>query len=96
MRAKEFVEGRGYGRADWDAVSVDPDCSPDEVSAAKQFAELFPDLAASARRDAADSVKPALTRVSLQVSVDVLDRFKAGGPGWQARMDEALRKAVGL
>ena len=96
MRAKGFVAGRGYGRADWDAVSADPDCSPDEGSEAKPFADIFPDLAASARRDAAVALKPALTRVSLQVSADVLDRFKASGPGWQARMDEALRKAVGL
>jgi uncharacterized protein (DUF4415 family) len=26
----------------------------------------------------------------------VLERFRAGGAGWQSRMNEALRKAVGL
>lgn len=35
-------------------------------------------------------------QVALRVDVDALDRFKAGGPGWQSRMNEALRKAVGL
>ncbi|MBU2327124.1 MAG: BrnA antitoxin family protein, partial [Alphaproteobacteria bacterium] len=25
-----------------------------------------------------------------------IDRFKASGDGWQSRMNEALRKAVGL
>jgi uncharacterized protein (DUF4415 family) len=27
---------------------------------------------------------------------DVIEKFREGGPGWQARMNEALRKAVGL
>ena len=26
----------------------------------------------------------------------VVERFKADGPGWQTRMDEALKKAAGL
>ncbi len=96
LGARVFVEGRGYDQADWDTVSADPDCSPDEWSDAKPFAEMFPDLVASARHNAVAAVEPALTRVSLQVSADVLARFKAGGPGWQARMGEALRKAVSL
>src|SRR5688572_25891286 len=29
--------------------------------------------------------------VSLRLSADVLDHFKAKGPGWQTRIDEALR-----
>ena len=33
--------------------------------------------------------------VSLRLDNDVLDKFKAGGPGWQTRINEALRKAVG-
>jgi hypothetical protein len=34
--------------------------------------------------------------VSLRLTREVVERFKAGGPGWQTRMDEALKKAVGL
>jgi len=34
--------------------------------------------------------------ISLRVDADVLDKFKADGPGWQGRMNDALRKAVGL
>jgi uncharacterized protein (DUF4415 family) len=32
--------------------------------------------------------------VSLRIDSEVLDRFRAGGPGWQSRINEALRKAV--
>jgi uncharacterized protein (DUF4415 family) len=34
--------------------------------------------------------------VSLRLSPEVVERFKAEGPGWQRRIDEALKKAVGL
>jgi len=34
--------------------------------------------------------------VSLRIDNDVLERFRAGGPGWQRRVNEALRKAAGV
>ena len=38
----------------------------------------------------------AKRQVTLRLDPDVLDRFREGGPGWQGRINEALRKAVGL
>jgi uncharacterized protein (DUF4415 family) len=35
-------------------------------------------------------------QVSLRIDRDVLDHFQADGPGWQDRINEALRKATGL
>ena len=34
--------------------------------------------------------------VSLRLDPDVIESFKADGPGWQARINEALRKAARL
>jgi uncharacterized protein (DUF4415 family) len=34
--------------------------------------------------------------VSLRLDPDVLKHFRAGGPGWQSRINAALRKAAGL
>jgi uncharacterized protein (DUF4415 family) len=34
-------------------------------------------------------------QVTLRIDQDVLEHFQAGGPGWQDRINEALRKAVG-
>lgn len=34
-------------------------------------------------------------QVSLRIDRDILARFRAGGPGWQSRINEALRKAAG-
>lgn len=39
---------------------------------------------------------PTKVAVQIRLSRDVVERFKADGPGWQTRMDEALRRAAGL
>ena len=42
--------------------------------------------------------RPPLARptetMKLRIDADVLDRFRETGPGWQTRLNEALRKAV--
>jgi uncharacterized protein (DUF4415 family) len=42
--------------------------------------------------------RPPLARpkqaVKLRLSADVLDHFRAGGPGWQTRINATLEKAV--
>ena len=35
-------------------------------------------------------------QISLRIDKEVLERFRANGPGWQTKMNSALRKAVGL
>ncbi|WP_024507048.1 BrnA antitoxin family protein [Bradyrhizobium sp. ARR65] len=34
-------------------------------------------------------------QVTLRIDQDVLEYFQRGGPGWQDRINEALRKAAG-
>lgn len=41
------------------------------------------------------AVPGAKETVSLRIDRDVLDVFQAEGPGWQDRINAALRKAVG-
>jgi len=35
-------------------------------------------------------------QVTLRLDPEVVNRFRAGGPGWQSRINEALRKAAGI
>lgn len=42
------------------------------------------------------AVPHAKETVSLRIDRDVLDFFQEKGPGWQDRMNAALRKAAGL
>jgi uncharacterized protein (DUF4415 family) len=32
-------------------------------------------------------------QITLRLDADIIERFRATGPGWQARINEALRKA---
>lgn len=41
-------------------------------------------------------VAPKKIPVSIRLSPEVIERFKAQGPGWQTRIDDILKKAVGL
>jgi uncharacterized protein (DUF4415 family) len=34
-------------------------------------------------------------QVTLRIDQDVLEHFREGGPGWQDRINDALRKAAG-
>lgn len=44
-------------------------------------------------RPKADKTKVSTT---IRLSPEVIEHFKADGPGWHTRIDEALRKVVGL
>ena len=37
---------------------------------------------------------PIKRPVSLRVDADILDSYRATGPGWQGRMNDALRRAM--
>jgi uncharacterized protein (DUF4415 family) len=43
----------------------------------------------------APAVPGAKELVSLRIDRDVLEHFQEGGPGWQERINAALRKAAG-
>lgn len=79
-------------------IAADPDnleWTAQDFRRAKPFAQAFPALAES-RRGRGPQKEPTKVAVSLRLTRDVVERFKAGGPGWQTRMDKALKKATGL
>jgi uncharacterized protein (DUF4415 family) len=55
--------------------------------------------AATAKKAELPAEQPAVPgakeQVTLRVDRDVLDFFQAQGPGWQERINQALRKAAG-
>ena len=86
--------GRGYTQADIEDVSDTPEFSEEEMAKAKPFAEVFPELAGSAKRTRGKQRAPTKQLISLRLDRTVIDAFKASGPGWQRRMNEALKSAV--
>ncbi|MFP5513779.1 MAG: hypothetical protein ACLGJC_11925 [Alphaproteobacteria bacterium] len=47
----EFQPGRGYSKEDWDEVSDNPEWTDEEMGQARPFADLFPELAESLKRN---------------------------------------------
>jgi uncharacterized protein (DUF4415 family) len=74
-----------------------PEATDEELARARPFAEAFPDLMESIRRTRGrPPVAHPRKQVSLRLDLAIIDKFKAGGKGWQSRINEALRKAAGL
>jgi len=72
---------------------IDPDDAPEWTDEQWDRAEVrIGDTVIRPGRPKGSAKRP----VSLRLDQDVIDRFRADGPGWQSRMNEALRKAAGL
>ena len=96
MTAKRLTEDQIHAM-----IASDPDApeaTDAQLAQARPFAEAFPALAEALRRNAGGRprVDQPKVAVSLRLDQDVLARFKASGPGWQTRMNRALRDAAGL
>ncbi len=75
-----------------------PEATDEQLAQAKPFGEAFPALAEEMRKNVGGRPKSANPKVavSLRLDQEVVARFKASGPGWQTRMNIALREAAGL
>ena len=85
-----FVPGQGYTLEDWNEVSDNPELTPEDFAKAKPFAEVFPELAASIKKNGVTMLGSKKTNVPL--SSIVVETYKASGPGWQDRIDADLRR----
>jgi uncharacterized protein (DUF4415 family) len=84
----------GYSRRDLRDVSDNPELTKADFARAAPFAEVFPDFAASIRKGRGPNKAPTKKLVSLRLSPEVIEHFKATGDGWQSRIDATLRKVV--
>jgi uncharacterized protein (DUF4415 family) len=83
---------KGYSARDLREVSDNPEWTKKDFANAKPFAEALPGLAASIRKGRGPNKAPTKKLVSLRLSGQVLEAYKAKGPGWQSRIDEDLRR----
>ena len=70
---------------------VDPDDAPDMST--PYWVERIAKAKVQRGRPKAASTKISTT---IRLSPEVIEYFKAGGPGWQGRIDEALRRVAGV
>ncbi len=81
------------------AALRDPDNLPwtDEMWArARPAEEVMPEFVARWRKWRGQQKAPVKKLVSLRLDPDVVDHFRATGPGWQGRINDALRKSARL
>lgn len=87
---------------DVDLSNLGPDDAPeltDELAAAlRPLHEVDPELAELVRKGGRPLLPSEVRkrRISIMLDPDVIEHFKAGGKGWQTRINAALRKAAGL
>ncbi len=73
-----------------------PEWTEKDFARARPMSE-FPELAAAFAK--AKGGRPAGSnkeQVSLRLDKDIVAKLRAGGPGWQTRANDALRKALGV
>jgi uncharacterized protein (DUF4415 family) len=87
---KRAATKKGYTARDIRAVSDNPEWTKDDFARAKTFDEAFPGM----RKGRGPNKAPTKRQVTLRLSPSVVDYFKAEGPGWQSRIDDALIKVV--
>lgn len=71
-----------------------PEWSGEMVAQAVRLDALPPSLQTKLRRGRGPARAPTKQQVTLRLDSDVLAAFKAGGKGWQTRLNDTLRAAV--
>jgi uncharacterized protein (DUF4415 family) len=70
-----------------------PEWTATEAGAASRFSGLSANLQSKlTRRGRGAQVAPTKTRITIRLSQNVVDSFRATGEGWQTRMDAALQE----
>ena len=82
---------RDWRTSEWQTTDADPRTTRDAAEAAFKKATAKPVDLPPPR----PAIPNAKEMVSLRLDRDILDHFQAEGPGWQDRINDALRKLIG-
>ena len=85
-----------YRESDLAEVLDNPEWTKDDFKRARPFPEVFPELARRLKRYRGTQKAQTKKLVSLRLDPDVVEKFRASGPGWQTKVNRILRKAAGL
>jgi uncharacterized protein (DUF4415 family) len=80
-------------------IARDPDAfeiTDEMASRMRPAVEVVPEIVAAYRRRRGPQKTPTKQLVSIRLDRDVVAHFRKRGPGWQQRVNEALRKVARL
>ncbi|HEX2554770.1 MAG TPA: BrnA antitoxin family protein [Microvirga sp.] len=88
-----------YTKEDWEEVSDNPELTNEQLAALRPAHEVLPPAlyeALTRRRPGQRGPGKARPKVAvtLRLDPDIVDAFKAGGAGWQTRINETLKEAL--
>ncbi|MFA7532654.1 MAG: BrnA antitoxin family protein [Castellaniella sp.] len=78
-----------------DAERVDaenPEWTEADIKSAVRFDALRTSLQHKLRGQRGPQKAPRKVQTSVRYDADIIEAFKEGGPGWQTRMNDALRE----
>jgi len=86
-------------QADWDDAEI-PELTAEDFRRMRPAREVLPKLIGA--KAAAELLRPRgrppkehpKAQVTLRLDAEVLKHFKAGGPGWQTRINAVLKRAA--
>ena len=71
-----------------------PEWTEEDWARAKPAIEVDPELVEWARRGRGKQKAPRKELISIRLDPDITEYFRAGGPGWQTRLNDTLRQAL--
>lgn len=78
-------------------IAADPDTGETDAgwfATALTSEEAVPHILARYRRTRGRQKAPTKQQIHIRLDADVVEYFRQGGPGWQTRLNDTLRRAV--
>ena len=69
-----------------------PEWTAEDFRRARPAAEVLPEVVEEYRKGRGPQKRPKKVQTTLRLSPEVLQFFKMQGPGWQKKIDEALKE----
>jgi uncharacterized protein (DUF4415 family) len=83
---------------DWDDVDI-PELTDEDFQRMRPAREIAPDIVSAYERGElrtrGPQKAPTKVPITIRLDPDVLDYFKSSGSGWQTRLNDTLRRAIG-
>ena len=69
-----------------------PEWTAEDFRRSRPAAEMLPEIVEEYRKGRGPQKQPKKVQTTLRLSPEVLEFFKMQGPGWQKKIDEALKE----
>lgn len=69
-----------------------PEWTAEDFRRSHPAAEMLPEIVEEYRKGRGPQKRPKKVQTTLRLSPEVLEFFKMQGPGWQKKIDEALKE----